>query len=577
MYMAKTLKRGGKRTNRRHFKKSKLSRHSGKGRSNTKKAKMARHNRKMNRWGGKYKGKVENTNDFQNYYLEKYANHIFVGADAEKNPIKNIDKAIILDEDNDEIKNGSILWVIDMQNDFLDIPMQGLTGPPDFDPTKTNIGSFAVSDGATMVSDLIQFIKNNAEKFDKIIFTRDWHPPNHCSFGDGETIGTFPKHCVWDSLGADLIPKVKEIIEYKTEGNKFTIKGTEIEVDILFKGQHENTDSFTAVEWYGPQVEPPYPLKNRELSTCCSSIDCRKDTGGRKLKPLHISKSLDQMVDSVIKNNPKIKGDDRYNIFEDNYELPEPSKDGEIYVVGLAGEFCVKDTAIMLAIKFGKNKVNVIQDLTRYVFVPAFLPFQRRYLTNPNDARSSEYQDLLIKEGEWLRRVKSDKKEENNVTSSDESRFILNVNVFWKIPFKSLSLYMFKYNPLKPSETKRLELEELNKYEGQYVSHKENKDLFHFASDHRPLLKDYGHFGVKLWMPLPPPDAEEQDDSTDSKQPSVEISEITNQNRQVVPKQNRNIRSWRSQRRRSEELEKPVVANSTIPSWRSRRRRGGTN
>jgi hypothetical protein len=283
------------------------------------------------------------------------------------------------------------------------------------------------------------------------------------------------------------------------------------------------------------------------------------------------------MVDSVIKNNPKIKGDDRYNIFEDNYELPEPSKDGEIYVVGLAGEFCVKDTAIMLAIKFGKNKVNVIQDLTRYVFVPAFLPFQRRYLTNPNDARSSEYQDLLIKEGEWLRRVKSDKKEENNVTSSDESRFILNVNVFWKIPFKSLSLYMFKYNPLKPSETKRLELEELNKYEGQYVSHKENKDLFHFASDHRPLLKDYGHFGVKLWMPLPPPDAEEQDDSTDSKQPSVEISEITNQNRQVVPKQNRNIRSWRSQRRRSEELEKPVVANSTIPSWRSRRRRGGTN
>lgn len=414
--------------------------------------------------GGKYMGEVTGTNDFQNYYLEKYAGKYFTN----DSPIRKYDNI------SEEIKGNSILWIIDMQNDFIDIPMEGLTGP-------FKIGAFAVSEGSTMINSLIKFINNNKEKFSRIIFTRDWHPKDHCSFHSESSIGTFPPHCIWNSLGADFNPEIKGIIQKDTDGSGFKCNG--IPVDILFKGHHQDTDSFTGVTW---KNDNEYPFKNRQLTSCCQYVTCANKTGARKLKPPHYNKSLDKDIGCS----------DGVDCFEEEYLLPIPGAGGEIYVVGLAGEFCVKDTAIQLKLSLPGTQVNVIQDFTRYVFVPANIPFQRYELININNSKPCEFKPDINMYGEW--------QNDNGTELSD--------SVFKPIQLKALSLYMFSYNPFDPSQTKRLEIEELETYksakfgfdsENNLLIMKKTPDevlpaLWHFSSDHRILLKDYKQFGVNL-------------------------------------------------------------------------------
>jgi nicotinamidase/pyrazinamidase len=78
------------------------------------------------------------------------------------------------------------LIVVDVQNDFC--------------PG----GALAVSEGDTIVPVINQLI----EKFRVRAFTRDWHPPNHCSFSDVPQFvdGSWPAHCVFDTPGAALHP-----------------------------------------------------------------------------------------------------------------------------------------------------------------------------------------------------------------------------------------------------------------------------------------------------------------------------------------------------------------------------------
>ena len=79
------------------------------------------------------------------------------------------------------------LFVIDMQNDFT------LPAPA---------GRFSVYHGIKMAEKLSSFIEKNHSKFTKIIFSRDTHPFDHCSFaGSG---GPFPAHCVINSKGAAM-------------------------------------------------------------------------------------------------------------------------------------------------------------------------------------------------------------------------------------------------------------------------------------------------------------------------------------------------------------------------------------
>lgn len=72
-----------------------------------------------------------------------------------------------------------ILVVIDLQKDFIN-------------------GNLPAKNGA----DIIPYIDAVKSKFDKVYFTLDWHPYNHCSFK--KYGGIWPEHCVQYTEGASL-------------------------------------------------------------------------------------------------------------------------------------------------------------------------------------------------------------------------------------------------------------------------------------------------------------------------------------------------------------------------------------
>jgi nicotinamidase/pyrazinamidase len=73
---------------------------------------------------------------------------------------------------------------VDVQNDFC--PGGALPVPN--------------GDGVVRVINLLQ------HKIDRVFFTRDWHPQDHCSFADEPQFvdQSWPTHCVQDSPGAEF-------------------------------------------------------------------------------------------------------------------------------------------------------------------------------------------------------------------------------------------------------------------------------------------------------------------------------------------------------------------------------------
>lgn len=76
-----------------------------------------------------------------------------------------------------------ILAIIDAQTDFIN-------------------GSLAVGlePWQKAKAEILELVHEN--NYDWVIFTRDWHPLNHCSFK--EQSGPWPAHCVQKSKGAEI-------------------------------------------------------------------------------------------------------------------------------------------------------------------------------------------------------------------------------------------------------------------------------------------------------------------------------------------------------------------------------------
>ena len=84
------------------------------------------------------------------------------------------------------LKQGDALIVVDVQNDFL----EG--------------GSLEVPHGNEIIPVFNQYIEAFRSNGLPVFATRDWHPPNHCSFkAQG---GPWPPHCVVDTTGAQFAP-----------------------------------------------------------------------------------------------------------------------------------------------------------------------------------------------------------------------------------------------------------------------------------------------------------------------------------------------------------------------------------
>jgi nicotinamidase/pyrazinamidase len=88
-----------------------------------------------------------------------------------------------------EPAKGDALVVVDVQNDFL--------------PG----GALAVPQGDEILPVLNNYIAVFEKRALPIYVTRDWHPPNHCSFK--EYGGPWPTHCVVDTSGAAFSKELK--------------------------------------------------------------------------------------------------------------------------------------------------------------------------------------------------------------------------------------------------------------------------------------------------------------------------------------------------------------------------------
>jgi nicotinamidase/pyrazinamidase len=96
-----------------------------------------------------------------------------------------------------KIEPNDALIVVDVQNDFC--------------PG----GALEVGEGHRVA----HVINEIMPKFAHVVFTRDWHPDNHCSFGNPPDFcdGSWPPHCIQHSPGAEFlgslhIPKEAHII-----------------------------------------------------------------------------------------------------------------------------------------------------------------------------------------------------------------------------------------------------------------------------------------------------------------------------------------------------------------------------
>lgn len=109
-----------------------------------------------------------------------------------------------------EINNDDALIVVDVQNDFC--------------PG----GALAVSEGDRIVPGINTLLP----RFGTRVFTRDWHPADHCSFSDNPRFvdKSWPPHCVAESLGAKFhpaleIPKDAIVIDKGTDTAKEAYSG----------------------------------------------------------------------------------------------------------------------------------------------------------------------------------------------------------------------------------------------------------------------------------------------------------------------------------------------------------------
>ena len=358
-------------------------------------------------------------NDFYNHYLIEAANGTGVIANSVPTGT-NITNSIM---------------VIDMQNDFT------LAHPN---------GAFSVTDGVKMVPSLVSWIDANASKCTKVVFSRDSHDPQHCSFGSQG--GIFPDHCVIDSHGAEMYP---DMMKYQNLPN----------AEVIFKGMDQNTDSFGAATY----EEGAY-LSERQVGNCCgakgSKGGCAAATGGFYLD-LTTKEAFGPKPFAAAGSNWK----DEMRPF-DVASLLNGQVGGEhnVFVVGLAGDYCVRDTAINIGRLGSINKVKinvfVIEPLVRYAFVPLSVgaPLTQTDLASGknNSGQRKNLTKYVFTFDTTIGRFR--------ILTATEAAGITNIMI---------------------AENK------------QIVNAKGLNSYFHFLTDPREIIKNYTDNNIKIFMDMP--------------------------------------------------------------------------
>jgi nicotinamidase-related amidase len=406
--------------------------------------------------------------DFYNHYLQKF--------DEQKQVI--VDTAAKADSQS--------LLVIDMQNDFILNPIDS-----------QRPGRFSVSDGLTMAPMLAEFIKTNASKFSKIIFSRDTHTHDHCSFNT--TGGAFPPHCVANHDGAAMHDSMMQFASFDN-------------VDVIFKGCHQGTDSFSAVPYVKKNNSNTYP-KARQI-TCPG--DGLENTGSRYLKmndgetdkefkarrfgPKPFSFDYCEKLPTDCSHaTTKAIDEGLSDVFKIEKLLPKTQTDGvhNIYVVGLAGDWCVKDTAMNIMKSLDDGKVNgvainvyVLQPYVRYPMLPIQLTRTTAddYLNIQPGKDIDKYLFTLVSSLRLLTQavVKSEEVVKDVTNIKDLANKLANIE---------------KVN--NSANEKNAARSILSKAKNDLAKANKNPIYASFITGIHPLLKDYSSTGVKILMNEP--------------------------------------------------------------------------
>ncbi len=103
-------------------------------------------------------------------------------------------------------------------------------------------GRLAVPGGDAVVEPLRRAIERFSRRGLPVVYTRDWHPADHCSFV--ERGGSWPTHCVADSDGAEFHPRLPVspyavVISKGTERDRegySGFEGTELRDELRVRG-----------------------------------------------------------------------------------------------------------------------------------------------------------------------------------------------------------------------------------------------------------------------------------------------------------------------------------------------------
>lgn len=300
----------------------------------------------------------------------------------------------IAGEQRRTLQPNDMLLVIDMQNDFCEPPLERKAG----DTSHPIKGNFYVAEGNQTIDDIASLISGFPGK---VVASVDYHPPGHCSFfladfancaeqhqmkgghcclESGQNCsGPFPPHCIWGTNGAKLHTTIKTALDAKGVGDR---------VVYIHKGFHNDHDSFGAAQYLTCELG--------ETPGIGCGYQCGRiigDGGCDSFNPLHTGAYLlgndtigtgHGYRDGFIPNEPipnelipnetmekYSKGDtDVTTCSFNDYLNTNQGEIGDIYVVGLAGDFCVLDTVRNLKQAFPDKQVYFVLNHTRFAWLP---------------------------------------------------------------------------------------------------------------------------------------------------------------------------------------------------------------
>lgn len=284
-----------------------------------------------------------------------------------------------------------VLFIIDMQNDFVDLP---------YDDQKT--GKLSAPESSQIIDGIVGLVDKFKDSL--IIATKDYHPEGHCSFRNPDPSdssgpsGSFPPHCVIGTNGAKIVEPIYKAIQFKSNAY------------IAFKGFHPQNDSFSALQYKDPNKFYNKFYDKRYKSVGCSS---KLDVGWTgsfvvKISDYQYKKDFDKEYnpsqdefDRLIQDCTSLDDDNSYlnrktscklKHIEDLLGEKKIDKTSNIFICGLVGDICVFDTAINL-VETGYENVYIVLDLTRMVYIPG-----KEYLASPEEyaRRLADYPTIKL-------------------------------------------------------------------------------------------------------------------------------------------------------------------------------------